>query len=425
MDATQKLVVRTWRHFMHDSLYRNSIYLMLSTYVQAGFGFFFWLIAARLYTPNEVGLATALISAITLLATLSLVGMDNSLIRYLPEAKKPAQFISNALTLVAVAALVVGLVYVFGIGLFAPKLEFIRGSWEHIALTVLMTMGAALCTVADYIFMAFRRSGFVLGKGIVLSVAKVGLLFVLVSQHAYGLFLAASLGMVLAFVFSVVAIKFSHSLRLRPWLSRTHIKSTARFAGSNYVSGLLESLPVSILPILIINQFESKQAAYFYIAFMIANLLYRIPVAVTQSFFAESSSSSEALRDSLLRTCKMLMLMLAPAILVLIILGKYLLLIFGKSYSDTGYHLLIFFSLAAIPVSLGYIFETLLRVWHRHWQLVSSSAVRAVTIIGFSYVFMQHSFIGIGLGWLIGQCCAALWLLIMLRKDIMRSRVKN
>jgi O-antigen/teichoic acid export membrane protein len=421
MDVAKALISRTWRHFMRDSLYRNSIYLMLSTYVQAGFGFFFWLIASHLYAPDDVGLATALISAITLLATLSLVGMDNSLIRYLPTSRKPAHFISNALTIVTIASLVVGVVYVFGIGFFSPKLEFIRGSWEHILLTILMTVGAALCTLADYIFMSFRRSGFVLGKGIVLSVAKLGLLFALVSQHAYGLFLAASLGMILAFLFSIVAIKYTHQFKLRPHLDRTHIAGTARFAGANYISGLLESLPASILPILIINQFESKQAAYFYIAFMIANLLYRIPVAVTQSFFAESSSSTESVRSALIRTCKMLFIMLVPAIFVLIIFGKYLLLIFGKSYSITGYQLLIFFSLAAIPVSLGYIFETLLRVWHRHRQLVSSSTVRSVTIIGFSYIFMQHGFAGIGLGWLVGQCIAAVWLLIMLRKDIRTS----
>lgn len=44
---------------------------MLSTAVQAFFGFFFWVINARLFTTEEVGIATTLISVMALIGTFS------------------------------------------------------------------------------------------------------------------------------------------------------------------------------------------------------------------------------------------------------------------------------------------------------------------------------------------------------------------
>ena len=43
-----------------DPLYRNSMYLMATSVVSAGFGFLFWILAAKLYPKEDVGIATAL-----------------------------------------------------------------------------------------------------------------------------------------------------------------------------------------------------------------------------------------------------------------------------------------------------------------------------------------------------------------------------
>jgi hypothetical protein len=53
--------------------------------------------------------------------------------------------------------------------------------------------------------------------------------------------------------------------------------------------GHLLGLPAMVLPILITNLIGVKFSAYFYMAMMIANLLYIIPTATSQSLFAEGS----------------------------------------------------------------------------------------------------------------------------------------
>ena len=62
-----------------DPLYKNSFFIMLTSISNAGFGFAFWMLAAKFY-PKDVGVATALISSIALLAGISMLGLDYSII---------------------------------------------------------------------------------------------------------------------------------------------------------------------------------------------------------------------------------------------------------------------------------------------------------------------------------------------------------
>ena len=66
-----------------DHLYRNSFFMAFSSIFNAGCGFFFWIIAARIYTVEQVGLATALISSLSLVLLFSRLGFDFSIIRFI------------------------------------------------------------------------------------------------------------------------------------------------------------------------------------------------------------------------------------------------------------------------------------------------------------------------------------------------------
>ena len=72
-------------------------------------GFLFWLSVAHLYTPEQIGSASALIAATTLLGNASLLGMEYSLIRFLPKSKNQSKDINAAIGFVAIAAIVAAL----------------------------------------------------------------------------------------------------------------------------------------------------------------------------------------------------------------------------------------------------------------------------------------------------------------------------
>lgn len=75
-----KRLAKFYKHVMSDSLYRNSIYLMLSTLIMSFFGFIFWMVASRLYDAGDIGLATGLISVMGLIVGLSVLGLNVGLI---------------------------------------------------------------------------------------------------------------------------------------------------------------------------------------------------------------------------------------------------------------------------------------------------------------------------------------------------------
>ena len=54
-------MIKLFKKIMSDSLYKNSIYLMVSTGIMAVFGFVFWMIASRLYSTVDIGLGTTII----------------------------------------------------------------------------------------------------------------------------------------------------------------------------------------------------------------------------------------------------------------------------------------------------------------------------------------------------------------------------
>jgi len=84
----KKIISKFYNYLANDSLYRNSIFLMLSTGVMAVFGFFFWITNARLYSSEQVGIGTTLISIMTLISSFSILGLGNGLIRYLPTSER-------------------------------------------------------------------------------------------------------------------------------------------------------------------------------------------------------------------------------------------------------------------------------------------------------------------------------------------------
>ena len=107
-------------------LYSNAFYLMLNVGGMSLLGFFFWIIVARFYTEAEVGFSSAIISASSLLATISLVGLNISLVRFLPHSEKPQELINSSYTLSGLISLVLGGVFLLGLGFWSPALAFVK-----------------------------------------------------------------------------------------------------------------------------------------------------------------------------------------------------------------------------------------------------------------------------------------------------------
>ena len=79
---------------LSDPLFKNAYFLMFSSLTSAGSGFFFWLIAARFYSTADIGLASAIISAMGLISMLSLLGFDCFSVRALNNLNVKVQWLA-------------------------------------------------------------------------------------------------------------------------------------------------------------------------------------------------------------------------------------------------------------------------------------------------------------------------------------------
>ncbi|MCL0050759.1 oligosaccharide flippase family protein [Dehalococcoidia bacterium] len=189
------------KQLFHIPLYSNAIYLIAASAVNALFGFAFWLIAARFYSPVAVGLASAAISAASLLAMLANLGLGYGLIRFLPHSGKNASSIINScFSLGSLTSVVLALIFLGGINLWSPALLFIKQNPVYLTVFVLFALASTLSILTGETFIAERRAGFVLAKGIIFNLLRLPLVILLaVFFHSFGIFasLTIALGMAL------------------------------------------------------------------------------------------------------------------------------------------------------------------------------------------------------------------------------------
>ena len=396
-------------------LYSNAFYLMLNTAVMALFGFFFWMIVARFYTEAEVGLGSAIIAAISLLSLISLVGLNISLIRFLPHSDKPQELINSCYTLGALISLVIAGISVVGLSFWSPALAFVKQNAIFASAFIVFTILWTLSSLMDSTFIGQRRAGFALYKGIIFSVLKLPLpiLFV-VFFHAFGIVASWGIAMAVALVVSIFLFlpKVQDSYKPVPTLKLSLFRDMWRYSGGNYLANLFLACPALIVPLMVLNLLGAEQNAYFYIGWMMAGLLFAIPMAVSQSLFAEGSHLEDKLKENVTKSLKFTYLLLVPAAIVLILAGKWVLLAFGQSYSANALHLLWVLSLSSLPLALTHIYSGILRVRGRIKELMAIWGFIALAVLLASYLIMPVTgIIGIGYAWLGAQAVVAIYIL--------------
>jgi len=396
-------------------LYANALYLMLSTAVTSLCGFFFWLIVARFYSEAVVGYSSAIISALNLLAVLSLVGFNISLVRFLPRADNPRKMINTCFTLSGIVSLLAAAIFLAGLGVWSPALSFVR---ENAIFCLAFLFFAVLWTLSPLInsaFLAKRRAGFTLSKDTIFSLLKLPLpvLFVLYFQTfgvvvSWGIALAVALAVAILFFLPRV----QDGYRPVPALDLGVFKKLWRYSSGNYLVNLLLVAPAFLLPLMVVNLLGAEQNAYFYIAWMMATLLFAIPAAASSSLFAEGSHFEDRLRENVVKSLKSTFLLLVPAAILLAAAGKWLLIVFGHGYSLNALPLLWVLCLSSLPRGINYIYTGILRVTGRITELIIIWGFVAIGVLVVSYLLLPLTgIIGIGYAWLGAQLIVAIYIL--------------
>jgi glycosyltransferase involved in cell wall biosynthesis/O-antigen/teichoic acid export membrane protein len=406
--AAQPSTPATWvgsrlRALRDDSLVRNSAVLLLATIVLAGGGFLFWQLAAHLFTPAQIGQASALISMSTLLGNIALLGMNNSLIRYLGHWPDPARTINSGVLLVAGAAGLGALVFVAGSPVFAPRLAEALDTPKAVAFG-LLTVAGALGMLYDNVFIALRRTGQILGRNILVVVLRLLLPLVLIGAGGFGVFTAYWLAFAVALVPYLVVLRRTYRLRARPSLGR--LRDMWGYSIGTHTATIILMLPTLLMPALVAQRVGLDEAGFYYVASLVAGVLLFVPQAAGRSLFAEAYHDGGHTAEHLPRVLRLTAGVQAPILLVVIAAGWPLLRLFGQAYTH-AYPLLVLLAIANALTSVGYVGSTLLLISGRVRLLVVLSAIAyAISVVG-GYLLAPHGLVWIGAALVAGELVLA------------------
>jgi O-antigen/teichoic acid export membrane protein len=387
------------RELRRDVLLRNSLLLLVSTVEVALGGFVFWQVATRLFSAADVGRTSALITASALIANLALLGMQNSVIRYLHEWQDPAATMNSAVTVVTVGAAAGAVVFVAGVDWFAPELAMLHRP-SNAALFVVFTAALAVTLLNDNVFIALQRSGHVAGRNTLTIVLRLALPFACTGLGAFGLFTAYQGAATFALLVYLVVLHRKLGMPTRLRVDATRFAAMWRYSAGNYVATVLLLLPALVMPMLVTHKLDPAAAAYYYIASLVAGVLTFVPQATARSLFAQASADPGQLRGSLRRVLLLTAAVQVPALLVLVGAGPFVLRLFGPAYA-TAYPLLVILAGAAALASVGFVGNTLMLIAGRLTLMCALGGGAALICIGGAYLFG-----GRGLEWIGGSLLA-------------------
>lgn len=396
-----------------DRLFRSSLFLLASAGTAAVVGFGFSVVVARIFTPEQVGLGMSLISATSLIAYLSMFGLNDVIVRFFGTSKNPDAQITQSLLVVGSVGLFISGIYVLLVPLYSPAMSFVRDNPLYALVFLFAGAAAGMNLLTDAVFVAARKPEYNLFvDGFVQGITKLVLPAVVIGLGAYGIFGAVAGGYMVAVVVSVLCMRHVLGFRFdfRPQAAITKAQSSYSF--SAYLSSGLAVAPVMVLPLIALQALGQAETAYFSITFQIAFVLYGVTFAICQALFAEGSVDESRLVSVMKRSGLLLVTLQLPALIVVAVVGPFILSVFGGEYREHGQNLLVILAIGAIAVALSAWADSVLKLIWLMKSLVASGVVRVVVTIGLAQVWGSRGLEWFGWAWLIGNLVSGLYAVV-------------
>ena len=350
-----------------DPLYANGAALVANAGLSAALGFLFWVIAARRFNADALGLGAAIVSAATLAALLGKAGFDAAVIRYAPSCDRQGAaklLVRASLATFVLTAIVAGGLLVlarFGVPALGPLLTPF-----YAAGFVVLAAVTSFSWILDAYFISEQRSGAVLLRNLAFNGAKLGVPAFIAYEwggravpFAWLVGLVASLAVTLTLLPRVLG---RHRASAAP-----PTRGAAGYSARNYALNLSEFVPGLVLPLLVLNALGAEENARFYLAWTVAAVAFLASKAVAQSAFAAMVRGGDE-RGAILKGCALSAVVLAPGVIVLHFGAQIVLGLFGPHYV-TAAPLLRVLALSIPAVALTNIYLSYLKARDEGWEL--------------------------------------------------------
>ena len=380
-------------------LLTNSALMFATTLLMAGGGAVFWVIAARLAHPADVGLAGSLVAAGDSLALFAQLGLNIALLRTLPQSTRQAADVVSSSLVVVAAGGAFALGYALLLPWTSPRLADVLDSPVAIAGFCVVVAAPAVNVLSDSVFLGINRVWSYLHlNGVLMSALKCVLPFLLAGAGALGLY--GSVGGAIA---CCAAASIWVILRHLPGRPSPELLATRRFAAAGYVTYVLTVLPLLVFPLIVINALGAEQGGAYFISFQVVTLLHAVVLAVANSAYAESERATTGRHRVVRKGGLTLLLCSGAGCLAMAVAAPYFLQIFGPHYADEGTATLRVMALATVGAAFNYWSAMRLRLASNLTAMILVQLVSTVVMLVLAVTLAPYGTVWVAAAWGIGH----------------------
>jgi len=388
-------------------LLQSAAALASTSVITAGLGFVFWAVAARSFTAADVGESSTAISAMNLLAPLTLLGFGTMLTAQLPRmADHRSTLVSTAAVVTGLFAGVVSLVCAALLPVTFLGLPGISTEPWIAVIFAAAVVTQAIGLLLDQALLSVIGGKMQLRRNAIQSVVKLGLLiaaaFTMSEYGSLAIFSSWLVANIVSILFVVVALLKTYTVPTG-WLVPTPTALRGMQGDAFRHHALNTSLLVAYfaMPILANVTLGSEQAGYLYAAWSLAGFVFFIPLSLAVALFASGARSTATFRMEFRKTLQYSMVVCAAAILVMAVLGNLVLKIFGADYAENAHTALIILCVGGLGLVVKDHHVTLARVsGNVAREAVLVGVLSVLELAGAAFGALHGGLTGLTLGWL-------------------------
>ena len=402
--------IREMLRVSRTPMYANANALVANQIQSAGFGFLYWVLAARLYPAAVVGTGFAVVSILQLISGVAQLGFGGGMTRFLPRAGLQTRHII-VVAYAAVSAMSVALALVFVAVGGALNLQGTFGSGPLVlAWAAIAAVLWSIFRLQDAVLIGLRESVWVLVENTIFNVAKIVVLVLgvrlLGDAGVVGSWFVPTPIVIVLCTWLIFGV-YTRSNRLKPAPEGTEpltMREVAWSSGADHIGSLVAEGASRLLPLVIIGILGGPATAYFTTAWLVATTLQLLASGVTDSFTAEAAADRPNIARYSRETLRYMAILIVPAALVLGFGAPVILVIAGKSYSQEGTVLLRWLCVASPLVVFNTWYLAYARVIGQIMRVVWLQVIAAALLLGICIVTLdQLGISAVAVAWAISE----------------------
>ncbi len=399
---------------LRDPEYRGSYALVANTIATSAIGAGYWAVAAHLLSPENLGRATSLISALMLVATLSQLNLSSIMMRFLPQmgSRTAGRLVNISYLVTTLTALVGSAIFVLVLPRISSEWSFIGGSSFFMIIFAVSVVVWEIFTLQDAALIGLQRAGVVPVENVIYSLAKLALLVIAV-RILGSTDVLFSWMIPLIVLIPVINWMIFRCLRerspqdLAPGLG---FRRLARFASVDFAGVIFGQVTGNVLPLLVISILGPDAAGAFYIVSLITSGVASVGINFATGMMVEAAAAPSRLPELTRGALKRCCITMVPATVVLVVGAHFILKIYGGSYvANTTTRLFQMLSLGLLPFCIETVAYSLDRIEGKPIRATLSQLAIAVITLGGSWaLFGRFGINGVGIATLVAGIAVAL-----------------